>query len=166
MTTFTANVPATVSIRVQGFEADIDVTSLPESALAAMVTYGVRRKYQDSINSAAKELRDAGDSPDGADLFEAFHQRVIDGMLGVRAESASADPLDRFRKAIVRGIISRDKSSKAWKGYAAIDSADRKARDEYLLDLAAKNAEKINPLAEAELEREREAAKATASLSL
>lgn len=164
--TFTATVPAAVSVRVQGHETEIDVTAIPADSLAAMVAYGIRRKYQDSINSAAKELRDAGESVDGAALFTDFHARVMDGNLGVRGESITADPLDKYRRAIVRAIISSDKESKAWKDYDAIDSSDRKARDEYLLNLAAKNAAKIDPLAQAQLDADRKASKAVAGLEL
>ena len=164
--TFTATVPSTVSIRVQGHETEIDVTSLPADSLAAMVAYGIRRKYQDSINSAAKELRDAGESVDGAALFADFHERVLAGNLGVRGESITSDPLDKYRRAIVRAIISNDKESKAWKDYDAIDSTDRKARDEYLLAIATKNAAKIDPLAQAQLDADRKASKAVAGLEL
>lgn len=166
MTNFNATIPTSVSIRVQGFEADIDVTALPQESLATMVAYGIRRKYQDSINSAAKELRDAGESVDGAALFEEFHGRVLDGLLGVRGESVSADPLDKYRKAIVRDLLARNKDGKGWKAYAAIDAADRKARDEFLLSIAAKNAAKIDPVAREQLEADRAAAKAVSGLEL
>jgi hypothetical protein len=155
MTTFNATVPASVSIRVQGFEAAIDVTTLPAESLATMVSYGIRRKYQDSINSAAKELRDAGESVDGEALFEDFHQRVLGGLLGVRGESVSADPLDKYRREIVRETLARDKEGKGWKAYAAIDAKDRKARDAFLLDIAKRNESKVDPVAKERLEADR-----------
>ena len=166
MTTFSASIPATVSIRVQGYETSIDLASIPSESLAAMVAYGVRRKYQDSINSAAKELRDEGAEVNGEELFESFHARVLEGALGVRGDSITADPLDKYRKQIVRQLLASDKAGKGWKGYAAIDSKDRAARDEYLLAIAAKNADKIDPVAQAMLERDRQEAKAVASLDL
>lgn len=164
MTTFTTFAPALVSIRVQGFETDIDVASIPAESLASMITYGIRRKYQDSINSAAKEARDEGLEPDGETLFLAFHKRVMDGSLGVRGESATADPLDKYRREIVRAMLSLDKAGAGWKAYTAIPSADRKERDAYLLGIAMKNAAKIDPLASELLERDRAQAKAVASL--
>lgn len=166
MTTINVSAPAAVSIRVQGFATEIDLTQIPAESLAAMVAYGVRRKYQDSINSAAKEARDAGESIDGAALFNAFHARVLDAALGVRGESITADPLDKYRRAIVRDLLAKDKAGAGWKGYAAIDSADRKARDAYLLGIAQKNAAKIDPVAQAMLERDRADAKAVAGLDL
>lgn len=166
MTTFTVSAPATVSIRVQGFETDIDLAKLPAESLASMVAYGVRRKYQDSINSAAKEARDAGESVDGEALFLAFHQRVMDGLLGVRGESVTADPLDKYRRAIVRDLLAKDKAGAGWKGYAAIDASDRKARDEYLLGIAAKNSAKIDPVAEQHLEQDRARARLGSFLEL
>ena len=166
MTTFNVSAPATVSIRVQGHETEIDVTSIPTESLAAMIAYGIRRKYQDSINSIAKEQRDAGESVDGAELFEAFHQKVLAGTLGVRGESTTADPLDKYRRAIVRDLLARDKSGAGWKGYAAIDSSDRKARDQYLLDIAQKNAAKIDPVAKEHRQADLDAAKAVAGLDL
>ena len=155
MTTFNATIPASVSIRVQGFEADIDVTALPAESLAAMVAYGVRRKYQDSINSAAAALRDAGESVDGEALFNDFHARVLDGALGVRGESVTADPLDKYRREIVRETLARDKEGKGWKAYAAIDAKDRKARDAFLLDIAKRNEAKVDPVARERLEADR-----------
>lgn len=166
MTNFTTSAPASVSIRVQGFETDIDLAALPQESLAAMIAYGVRRKYQDSINSAAKEARDAGESVDGEALFLAFHQRVMDGALGVRGESTTADPLDKYRKTIVRDLLAKDKSGPGWKGYAAIDSKDRAARDEYLLGIAAKNSAKIDPVAQRMREEELAQAKAVSALEL
>lgn len=166
MTTFNTTIPATVSIRVQGFGTEIDLTQIPAESLAAMVAYGVRRKYQDSINSAAKELRDEGKPVDGEELFEAFHERVLEGALGARGESVASDPLDKYRRQIVRDLLAKDKTGKGWKGYTAIDSADRKARDAYLLAIAAKNAAKIDPVAQAMLERDRADAKAVAGLDL
>lgn len=166
MTTFTTAAPATVSIRVQGFETDIALADLHPDSLAAMIAYGVRRKYQDSINSAAKELRDAGESVSGAELFETFHAKAVEGLLGVRGESIAADPLDQYRKALVRDLLARDKAGKGWKGYAAIDSKDRKARDQYLLDIATKNAAKIDPVAQAQLEADRDRVKQVAGLDL
>lgn len=166
MSTFQATIPAAVSIRVQGHEAQIDVTSLPAESLAAMVAYGIRRKYQDSINSAAKELRDEGAEVNGEELFTAFHARVLEGALGVRGESATSDPLDKYRRAIVRDLLAKNKQGKGWKQYAAIDSKDRAARDEYLLAIAKKNADKIDPVAQAMLERDRKDAQAVAALDL
>lgn len=166
MSNFTVSAPASVSIRVQGFETDIDLAALPQDSLAAMIAYGVRRKYQDSINSAAKEARDAGESVNGEALFLAFHQRVLDGALGVRGESATTDPLDKYRREIVRKLLAADKSGAGWKGYAAIDASDRKARDEYLLGIAAKNAAKIDPVAQRMRDEELAQAKAVSALEL
>lgn len=166
MTTFNTSAPASVSIRVQGFETDIDLQVLPQDSLAAMIAYGVRRKYQDSINSIAKEARDAGESVNGEALFLAFHQRVMDGSLGVRGESATADPLDKYRKSIVRDLLAKDKSGPGWKAYAAIDSKDRTARDEYLLAIAKKNAAKIDPVAQRMRDEELAQAKAVSALEL
>lgn len=149
MTTVKANIPATVAIKVQGHETEIDVSKLPQESLEIMVAYGIRRKYQDSINSIAKELRDNGDDVNGEELFHDFHEKVLAGELNMRGESVVADPLDKYRKQVVREIISRDKSGAAYKAYAAIDSDDRKARDQYLLDLAEKNAEAVDKLAAA-----------------
>jgi hypothetical protein len=155
MTTFTTTAPATVSVKVQGFATDIDVSALPLESLHAMIAYGVRRKYQDSINSTAAALRDAGESVDGEALFNEFHTRVLDGALGVRGESVTADPLDKYRREIVREALARDKDGKGWKAYAAIDAKDRKARDVFLLTIATNNAAKVDPVARERLEADR-----------
>ena len=153
--TFTTTAPSTVSIRVQGFETDIDLSALPLESLHACIAYGVRRKYQDSINSAAAAIRDEGGKPDGQALFESFHKRVLEGELGVRGESVSADPLDKYRREIVRETLSRDKEGKGWKAYSAIDAKDRKARDAFLLAIATKNAAKVDPVANERLEADK-----------
>lgn len=155
MSIFNTTAPATVSIKVQGFATDIDVAALPRESLHAMIAYGVRRKYQDSINSAAAALREAGDSVEGEALFNDFHKRVLDGSLGVRGESITADPLDKYRREIVRETLARDKEGKGWKAYAAIDPKDRKARDAFLLAIAEKNASKVDPVAKERLEADR-----------
>lgn len=153
--TFTTTAPASVSVRIQGFETVIDVSILPIESLHAMIAYGVRRKYQDSINSAAAAMRDAGEKPDGEKLFNDFHVRVLEGELGVRGESVSADPLDKYRREIVRETLARDKEGKGWKAYAAIDAKDRKGRDAFLLAIAEKNAAKVDPVAKERLEADR-----------
>lgn len=158
--------PATVTITAQGFSCGIELGKLPPASLEAMIVYGVRRRYQDAINSMAKELRDAGESVDGEALFTQFHQRVMDGTLGVRGAASATDPLDKYRKAIVRSILMGDKQSKAAQAYLAIDSSDQAARNAYLLELATKNAEKIDALAAQQLAADERAAKAALALSL
>ena len=153
--TFKTSAPSTVTIQVQGFNTVIDVSTLPLESLHACIAYGVRRKYQDSINSAAAAIRDEGGKPDGKALFDAFHKRVIEGELGVRGESVSADPLDKYRREIVRETLSRDKDGKGWKAYSSIDAKDRKARDAFLLAIATKNAAKVDPVAKERLEADR-----------
>ena len=153
--TFTTTAPSTISIRVQGFETEIDVSTLPLESLHACIAYGVRRKYQDSINSAAAAIRDEGEKPDGEALFNAFHKRVMESDLGSRGEAVGSDPLDKFRKAIVREALAKDKKSEGWLAYEAIDSSDRKARDAFLLDIAKRNASKVDPKAKQRLEADR-----------
>ena len=162
--TVSINVPSSVSMRIQGKEFSVTTSDIPADALAAMFAYGVRRKYQDSTNSAAKAIRDEGGKPDADALFSDFHKRVLDDALGVRGESVTSDPLDKYRRAIVRDLLARDKDGKGWKAYAAIDASDRKARDAFLLAIATKNKSKIDPLAQTELDKERAAAKRLASL--
>lgn len=164
MTTFTANIPATVSIKVQGHETDINVSDIPNDMLSIMVAYGIRRKYQDSINSIAKELRDNGDEVDGETLFHDFHERVLESELGMRGDTSTTDPLDKYRKSIVREILAKNKQSKGWAAYEAIDSADQKARGDFLLTIAAKNADKIDAMAQVRLDRANAKAKELAGL--
>lgn len=155
MTTFTTTAPSTVDIRVQGLETTIDIAAIPTDMLHVMIAYGVRRRYQDTINNVAKQLREAGEPVDGAALFTDFHKRVMESDLGSRGEAVGSDPLDKFRKAIVREALAKDKKSEGWLAYEAIDSADRKARDSFLLDIAKRNASKVDPKAKQRLEAER-----------
>ena len=153
--TFNTSAPTLVSMRLQGYETEVDLSTLPLESLHACIAYGVRRKYQDSINSAAAAIRDEGGKPDGKALFDAFHKRVLDGELGVRGESVASDPLDKYRREIVRETLSRDKESKGWKAYSSIDAKDRKARDAFLLAIATKNAAKVDPVAKERLEADK-----------
>lgn len=153
--TFTTTAPAAVEIRVQGLATTIDVSSIPTDMLHVMIAYGVRRRYQDTINNLAKQLREAGEKVDGKALFEDFHNRVMESALGVRGESVAADPLDKYRREIVREALAKDKKSEGWLAYEAIDSKDRKARDAFLLAIAEKNASKVDPKAKQRLEADR-----------
>ena len=96
----TITVPSTVSMRIQGKEFTVTTSDIPADALAAMFSYGVRRKYQDSTNSVAKALRDEGEKPDADTLFNDFHKRVLADALGVRGESVTSDPLDKYRRRV------------------------------------------------------------------
>lgn len=152
---FNTTAPLTVTIQVQGYGTVIELNKIHPESLTAMIAYGVRRKYQDSINSAAAAIREEGGKPDGKALFDAFHKRVLDGELGVRGESVTSDPLDKYRREIVRETLSRDKDGKGWKAYTAIDAKDRKARDAFLLSIATKNAAKVDPVARERLEADK-----------
>lgn len=155
----------TVTVNAQGATFTVDLSEVPAESLAIMVEYGVRRKYQDTVNSIAKKLRDEGEDVDGEALLADMHKRVVEGLLSTRGEAQSSDPLDAYRRAIVREIITADKESKAFRDYDAIDAKDRKARDAYLLELASKNAEAVDKLASARREADLAAKKAAQALS-
>ena len=58
-----------VAISAQGHDAVIKPEEFPAETLAYWLVYGIRRAYQDGINSVAKKLRDEGEEVDGAALF-------------------------------------------------------------------------------------------------
>jgi len=155
----------TVTMRAQGVVKEIALTDFHADTIDAILTYGTRRWFQDHINSQAKLARDNGDDIDADELFDARLAQAVSGEITVRAAS-DADPLDAYRIRVVRGWLRGEGNAakKLKAAYTAIPSDDQKARKDFLLAIAAKNAEHVESVA-AEM-RERELAKRAAVADL
>ena len=194
--TFTISVtlPASVEIESRGQVTTLDVAAAITAHGADMVAqgflHGVTQKVADAAASALKQAFEAADGSKDAtsearkawgtasdansdatdstalNLMESAARNIIENGWTSRRVNSTADPLDGYRLTIVRSIISGDKKSKAYRGYAAIDAKDQSARRDYLLALAAKNAEAIDTMAQAAMEADKLAARSTAGIKL
>ena len=134
MTKFIKVTEPTVAIKAQGHVATVDATTFHEDAINAIFAYGLRRWFQDNINSQAKTLRDGDDDVDVQALFNARLDQALTGEITMRNGEPS-DPLETYIAQVARARM--DAAAKA--AYNAIDSVDQKARREFLVDLASVN---------------------------
>ena len=89
-----------LKVKAAGVTAEIDPGTYPEETVLYWTEYGIRRAYQDRINSAAKALRDAQGverlhEKDAEGIFEATDKMFRDATMGQRGSGAgSAASLD------------------------------------------------------------------------
>lgn len=191
MDTFTVEItlPETVEIESRGQVTVLDVSALIATHGGDMAArgflHGITQKVADAAASALKNAFEAaGGAKDATTeerkawgeanaesvdaealtLMESAARNLVENGWTTRRAGSATDPLDAYRAQVVRANIQSDKKSKAYKGYAAIDSKDQAARRAYLLDIAAQNAEIVDPLAEAARQADLELAKATAAI--
>ena len=138
-----------VAVKAQGVSTHVEVSVFPVETIAAWLTYGTRRAFQDHVNSVAHKLRGDDKEVDADAILEAYSERAMNGDITTRAGGAASasDPLDVYRKAIIRKLMAAPENADVKAEYEAIDSKDRKARDEYLLAMAAKHAIKVDVIA-------------------
>ena len=177
---FSATIPAALDVASRGQTVTLDLAALPKEVLAQALVHGLTQKIGDAAASALIDAFSAAHdeqtvkastpaqrkawgeaNPDAvaaharAALEKAVHNLKEHGWTARTGGGTSLDPMDKFRAEVVREIITRDKSSAVFKKYDAIDSSDQKARREFLLAIAAKNAEKVDPVAKARLDAAR-----------
>ena len=143
--------PADLIITVTAQNTSLDVTPADFAAesLESIFAYGVRRWFQDNVNSAAKIARDASVEFDALAAMKARLDAAITGIIRTRnAAAASADPLDSYRLAIARRAVHGGKVPTLAKSYKAIPSDDQPARVAHLMAWCTANAAKVDPLAE------------------
>lgn len=166
MTTIKTIIPATVAFKVQGIESNVDVSTGHADAIAAVFEYGLRRWMQDHINSLAKAARDNDESFDTADAIEARLAQFQSGDITSRRPAAPKNDLDDYRVAVVLDMFRAQPETDAAKAYAAIPSDDQKARRVFRMNIAAKNAAIIDPLAQSRMDADRAAREAFGEASL
>lgn len=187
MTTFTINLPASFNVTSRKRNIAVETASLSPEIIAQAVIHGLTQSIADAAASALADAYESANPDHGldgdalkaarktwgnansdavADAAEGNMRKRLDALLAgewqTRGSSVDTDPLDPYRRAVVREAISKDKESAAWAAYSAIPSDDRKARDTFLLDLASKNAKAVDRVAKARMEAD-QAAKAAAS---
>ena len=169
-----------ISVSTRGIVRAVDMTKLSPEIINLVFEYGLRQKladaaasalanafeehnpahglHGDALKSKRKEWGEANESlvlDHATTMLEAAIDKLYAGDWTARGESVTADPLDKYRQAVVRDIIAKDKQSAAWKAYNAIDSTDQKARKKYLLELAAQRPETIDAMAQARRDAEK-----------
>jgi hypothetical protein len=187
MTNLSITLPASFTVTSRKRNVAVETASLSPEIIAQAVIHGLTQSIADAAASALADAYESAnpehglegdalkaarkawgtENPDAvADAAEGNMRKRLDALLAgewqTRGSSVDTDPLDPYRRAVVREAISKDKESDAWRAYAAIPSDDRKGRDTFLLDLAAKNAKAVDRVARARMEAD-QAAKAAAS---
>ena len=133
-----------VPFKVQGLVKTVDVSTFHQDAVEAMLTYGVRRWFQDHINSVAKAHRDNDETVDAEEIFASRLEQAESGDITVRGSGGSVDPLDKYRIAALREYMRANPDGELKGAYDAIPADDQKARREFLLSVAAKNAATVD----------------------
>lgn len=156
-----------VAFRAQGLVESVDLRTFHADALDAMMEYGVRRWFQDHINSKAKDARDNGEEFDPQSTFAARLEQAVTGEITVR-NGVPSDPLDQYRIAVIRAFMGADDpdAKKLKAAYDAIPADDQKARRELLLSVARDNAAAVDPKAESLRAIDESKRKATAGISI
>lgn len=149
--------------RRDGAKVTCNVENLNDDIIAKLAMHGLRQKISDAAASAKKQADE--DGGDVAEIASAMMQKVVDnlekGDWGVeRGEGASADPLDKYRVKVLRQLMAANPDGELKKKYDEVPSDDQAGRRKLLLDVAAKNADKIDPQAEAMRVAEQEAKRA------
>lgn len=111
-----------VAISAQGHDAVIKPEEFPAETLAYWLVYGIRRAYQDGINSVAKKLRDDGHEVDGAALFADRDKVFREASMGTRDGTGDSAEV-REAKSMLRAQVKAGDP----KGYK---NADPDKRDE------------------------------------
>lgn len=150
-----------VAISAQGHDAVIKPEEFPAETLAYWLVYGIRRAYQDGINSVAKKLRDDGHDVDGAALFADRDKVFREASMGTRDGSGDSAEV-REAKSMVRVQVKKG-DAKAYK------NASPEKRDEMVNaawdKLGDKERESYLATAKARLALKAEQAKALAALA-
>ena len=119
-----------VPMQAQGHEATIAVATYPEETIRYWLEYGVRRAYQDGINSAAKIARDAGTEVDAPGLFAARDDMFRKAAMGQRKAGSGGDGLTELQRMIVT-VADEHVKTKEWKakieGWADMSTPERRA---------------------------------------
>lgn len=151
-----------------GSSVTVDLAQIPAAMFAEFVTDGVAEYIRDSSASALiNAYRDAHNGEDGTPegrkvwgesngsviateserLMTEAVARLYEGERRTRTASES-DPLDQYRITVLRTVMRTPTGAKLKAAYDAIGSDDQPARRAFLLSIASKNADWVDPLAE------------------
>lgn len=153
-----------------GASVTVDLAKIPETLFSDFVQEGVSEYIRDaSANALMVAYLAAHDGDEGniegrkewakdngqkiATESEALMTdavtRLYDGIRTRRVAGGTVDPLDAFRIAYMRRLMKAAPKGDLAKAYKAIPSDEQKARTDFLLAVAAKNASTIDPEAQA-----------------
>lgn len=152
------NLPATVSVEMRnGAKCDVDVASLPDNILEAVLAHGIGQKVRDSASGVMAECHDAhpdwvvkdgnrfsakdGHASDVAawvkdratESMDATRDQLYAGTWATRVVGATSDPLLSYALPLITKAIANTPAKKA--EYDAIPSDDQKARREFKIAL-------------------------------
>lgn len=137
MAKITFNLPESIALSAQGIEFNVDASTFHADALEGIFVYGVRRWFQDSINSQAhtfRKAKEAGEVSGEFDTQAAFAARLesaVSGILSAPRASTSQpafSPLDDATYAIAVEIKAKLKPlSDAWMASKGLATNERKA---------------------------------------
>lgn len=157
-----------VEMKIQGVAKEIETGEFPQETINAWLTYGARRWFQDSINSLAKQARDNGQDIDEAWVQDTYMERLnaaLSGKLSTRKAATESDPLDKYRISVLRQAMRDDPDGELSTEYGKIPSDDQAGRKAFLLAVAAKHSDMIDPLAKKALAADQRAADAVADVA-
>ena len=157
-TTITTESTFTIGKR-NGASVTVDVSKLPESIIAELFAYGLGQKVRDA-SSAFPDVEGSVTS------MQSCVDKLYSGEWTMRGESVASDPLDKYRVQIVRKLLAQETNATLKAAYNAIPSDEQAKRREFIMDIAAKNADAIDPVAIKMMEAEQTAAKNAKGLSI
>jgi len=139
------NLPETHEVSSRGKTVTVDLAKLDADMIAKLALHGLTQKVADAAAGAKKAAGEDADeeaiAETGFQLMDAVAKRLEAGDWGAeRGSGTTTDPLDKYRLQVMRDIMKTPKGAELKKAHDAIDSKDQKARREYLLKIAAKNA--------------------------
>ena len=178
----------TVSKR-DGASIDVEMSQIPAELFAAFLIDGVAEYLRDSSASALAIAYDAAHeghtlddeelkaarkewatperiAPTSMALMSSALDRLYAGERRIVRASAPKDSLDDYRIAVVLDMIRQAPETDVATAYAAIPSDDQPARRAFRLDIAAKNAAIVDPMARNRMEADAAKAKAMESTTL
>ena len=142
-----------VAVTTQGFEAVINSADYPEAIRDEWMEYGIRRWYQDHVNSVAKKLRDAGEEVDGAALFADRDKQAREGVTSRRGGGTGG------RSALETAMIAlaRKAAKPGIAGYKGMTQAERdEAIWAYITGLSEAGQQTLAKVAEEKVARDAE----------
>lgn len=134
---------STVTTKAQSIVRDIDPTTFHADTLSAIFEYGLRRWFQDSINSQAHVARQAESEFDADAAFNERIAQAVSGEINRRGSGNAVSDETLWNRRAVRELAKanaalRDK-------LRATESGDE--RDAFLDHITANNAELVKTVA-------------------
>lgn len=145
--------------RIGQASLEIDATSvklngkpLPRTSIDHLFNFALQT-LQDAY-AGAETITDA------VDAFEAKLGKLLDGTLGARGEGI--DSFTKVARQVVRAILKKNSSEEKFKAFTDLDVADQ---NKTLDAMYEKNAERLRPVVDSEIEKRRKAAEDAKALA-